>query len=78
MTQSKMGTKKNRGKSCRKKVGLLGLPCRCKGVFCEKCLDPDKHECTFDFAARHQEILEKKNPKIVASKVEKIGGEHCL
>jgi hypothetical protein len=33
---------------------------------------PEVHACTFDYRKAHRELLEKKNPKVEAKKVETI------
>ncbi len=73
-----MGKKTNRCTKCRKKVGFLGIQCRCKDVFCDGCRDPEEHGCSFDFFTHHQDVLKKRNPKIVAEKVERIGGTNTV
>lgn len=70
--------KKNRCTLCRKKVGLLGFNCRCEHVFCDGCRNPDVHKCSFDFFEHNKAILKKKNPRVVADKVEAIGGENYI
>jgi hypothetical protein len=57
---------------CSKKVGLLGLECACKYIFCKKCHFSENHQCTFDFLSSHQKQLKKDNPIIQASKLIRI------
>ena len=54
--------KKNRCKSCNKKVGLTGFECRCGNVFCGMHRYPEEHACTVDFKAIGRVILAKENP----------------
>ena len=35
--------------NCKKKVGLLGVQCRCEYVFCSKHRYPEEHACDFNF-----------------------------
>jgi hypothetical protein len=58
--------------SCNKKVGLLGFKCRCDYVFCSMHRYSDKHTCSFDYKAMGRANLEKANPVIKGSKVDKI------
>ncbi|KAG0523738.1 hypothetical protein BDA96_07G148400 [Sorghum bicolor] len=58
--------------SCRKKVGLLGFPCRCGGTFCALHRYAEKHACGFDFKAAGREKIAKNNPLVVAAKINKI------
>ncbi|OQU80520.1 zinc finger A20 and AN1 domain-containing stress-associated protein 7 [Sorghum bicolor] len=62
----------NRCASCRKKVGLLGFPCRCGGTFCSLHRYAEKHACDFDFKAAGREKIAKNNPLVVAAKINKI------
>ncbi|CAO2192263.1 unnamed protein product [Urochloa humidicola] len=64
--------KPNRCASCNKKVGLLGFVCRCGGTFCSVHRYTDKHPCDFDFKAAEREQIAKKNPLVVAPKINKI------
>ncbi|XP_052160948.1 zinc finger A20 and AN1 domain-containing stress-associated protein 10 [Oryza glaberrima] len=57
---------KNRCEACRKKVGLLGFPCRCGGMFC------GAHACAFDYKAAGREAIARHNPLVVAPKINKI------
>ena len=57
---------------CNKRVGLLGFKCRCDYVFCGKHRHSDQHECTFNYREHHRNVLEKKYPKLVSSKINKI------
>lgn len=58
--------------SCRKKVGLLGFTCRCGGTFCSLHRYADKHPCNFDYKKADREQIAKKNPLVVAPKINKI------
>lgn len=58
--------------SCRKKIGLTGFQCRCDYFFCSEHRYSDKHECDYDYKALGQELLQKANPVVVASKISKI------
>ncbi|XP_066352214.1 zinc finger A20 and AN1 domain-containing stress-associated protein 9-like [Miscanthus floridulus] len=62
----------NRCASCRKKVGLLGFPCRCGGTFCSLHRYAEKHDCDFDFKTADREKIAKNNPLVVAAKINKI------
>jgi len=56
---------------CNKRVGLLGFPCRCEYVFCSSHRNADDHDCCFDFKSLDRQRLEKANPKVAGSKMEK-------
>ena len=58
--------------SCNKKVGLLGFVCRCGGTFCSLHRYTDEHACDFDFRTAGREQIAKKNPLVVAPKINKI------
>lgn len=63
--------KKSRCYNCNKKVGLTGFECRCDSEvrFCDKCRHSDVHNCTFDYAFQHKELLAKQNIRVVADKL---------
>ena len=63
---------KNRCFSCKKKIGLTGFKCRCGYIFCSEHRYSDKHECTFDYKLAGRAGIAKANPKVVASKINKI------
>lgn len=62
----------NRCFSCRKKVGLTGFKCRCGYVYCGEHRYSDKHGCDFDYKSEAKAQLEKANPVVVASKIDRI------
>ena len=64
--------KKKKCKECKKKLTLLDYPCRCKNFYCKIHRLPENHNCTFDFKTYGQDILSKKNPKIISEKIIKI------
>lgn len=57
---------------CKKRVGYLGIKCRCNGVFCTAHMYPENHACTFDYKAAGAEILTKENPVVKRRKIESI------
>ncbi|EUD67004.1 hypothetical protein C922_02588 [Plasmodium inui San Antonio 1] len=57
---------------CCKRVGLLGIKCRCNHYFCSLHRYADAHNCTFDYKNYHKQQLIKNNVKVVADKVKKI------
>ncbi|KAG2584120.1 zinc finger A20 and AN1 domain-containing stress-associated protein 12-like [Panicum virgatum] len=63
---------RSRCASCNKKVGLLGFVCRCGGTFCSLHRYSDEHPCDFDFKTAGREQIAKKNPLVVAPKINKI------
>lgn len=63
---------KNRCYSCRKKIGLTGFTCRCGYIFCSEHRYSDKHDCPYDYKLAGREDIAKANPKVVASKINKI------
>lgn len=68
----KVQTDTTRCWSCTKKVGLLGFKCRCDYVFCAMHRYSDKHECSFDYRSMNKAALQKANPVVKGSKLEKI------
>ena len=73
-TPSKKKKKKSRKRChhCNTRVGLTGFECRCTNVFCDKHCYADVHDCTYDYAADHRTLLEKENPRVVASKLDRL------
>ena len=49
---------------CRKKVGLIGIECRCGYIYCGSCRGPDKHGCSFDYLTYERDLLAKANVKV--------------
>jgi len=64
--------KKERCYKCNKKVGLLGLNCRCEKMFCSQHLHADEHDCTFDYKKRAQDFIQSNNPIVKKAKIIKI------
>mmetsp|Transcript_39878 Transcript_39878/g.66819 ORF Transcript_39878/g.66819 Transcript_39878/m.66819 type:complete len:295 (+) Transcript_39878:382-1266(+) len=63
---------KKRCFQCNKKVGYLGIECRCLFVFCDKHRFPHSHKCKFDYKKLHQCLLKKENKIVKHSKINKI------
>ena len=40
---------KSRCATCNKKVGLLGIECKCQLVFCNMHRMPEDHQCTINY-----------------------------
>ena len=55
----KIQKNKKRCFSCNRKVGLTGMECRCKYIFCSRCRYPDQHNCTFDYKKHDRKNLSK-------------------
>jgi hypothetical protein len=55
---------RNKCNLCKKKVTLYGIICKCKNLYCYKCLDSDIHKCIFDYKLENQNILRKKMESI--------------
>lgn len=60
------------GSGCRKRVGLMGIRCRCGDVFCPEHRYSDRHECSYDYKAAGREAIAKENPVVRASKLLKV------
>jgi hypothetical protein len=73
-TPVKRKVQKNKKKcwECKKKVGLTGIECRCRYVFCGQHRYPDDHSCDFDFQTMGKKRLAEANEKIVSSKFERL------
>lgn len=57
--------------TCKKKTVSV-YACTCRGRFCMKCRMPEDHKCTFDHKQAYKALLELKNPKVVAAKLDPI------
>ena len=68
----KKKVKKKKCKNCKKKIKTIPMKCKCNLEFCFKCYYPEKHNCTFDRREFYKKKLEKENPLINFSKLEKI------
>lgn len=55
---------------CKTKIGLLGIECKCGFKFCGIHRYAEAHHCTFDFKKHDRKILEKRNPQVVADKLD--------
>jgi len=64
-----MKKKKNRCKSCNKKVGPLGFECRCGDVFCGMHRYPEEHDCKVNLKEIGRQILDKQNPLCMGDKL---------
>jgi len=63
---------KRRCFSCRKKVGLTAVPCRCGYVYCVTHRMATDHNCDFDYKSHARSVLAGANPLVAAAKVHKI------
>ena len=53
-------------------VLITGFHCRCGEQFCALHRYADKHSCPFDYKTSGREELQRKHPKVVATKVQKL------
>jgi len=68
-------TNRSRCWHCKRKVGIVGIECRCGYVFCGKHRYADEHKCDFDHRKRHQDNLRMANKIVKAEKFDKIQKE---
>jgi hypothetical protein len=68
-------TDKERCWTCRRKLHLSGVECRCGYVFCGKHRYADEHDCTFDHYKRHQQALAKQNQIVKHDKFDRLNDE---
>jgi hypothetical protein len=52
-------SEKNRCEQCKKKVGIIGLKCKCNKLFCVSHLQAELHGCNYDYKKEGQENLKK-------------------
>jgi len=57
----------------KKISGLISFSCKCDyKILCQNCKYPENHSCKHDFKKDGVIELDKKNPKIIGNKLEKI------
>ncbi|MCL7023506.1 hypothetical protein MKW94_011445 [Papaver nudicaule] len=56
--------------TCRKKVGLTAIKCKCGMTYCATHRYPEKHGCTFDYKALGRNAISKANPVVKAEKLD--------
>lgn len=49
-----------------------GFHCRCGNQFCALHRYADQHSCSFDYKTAGREELERKHPRVVAAKIQKL------
>lgn len=54
---------------CQKKVGIFGVECKCKLIFCSRHRLPEMHQCSFDFKSKGKDQLMKDLVKIQNNKI---------
>lgn len=59
---------------CKKKLGLMVFTCKCSDskMFCITHLQPEAHECSYDFKTEQLNSLTKKLTKVVNEKIAKV------
>ena len=60
---------------CKSKLSLIQIECNkclCGGVYCSKHRLAEQHSCSYDYKTDGKKLLEKRNPRIVAEKLNKI------
>jgi AN1-like Zinc finger/A20-like zinc finger len=56
--------------ACTKKIGLLGVQCRCGYFFCTEHRYAESHGCEYDYKTNERRKLRKQNPVVIANKLE--------
>ena len=65
--------KSNRCACCNKKLGLMEYICKCEKRFCISHLQPQEHDCTFDYRKEASKEIQKiMDSEARASKLERI------
>lgn len=64
--------KKARCAFCAKRLGLLGLECRCGKLLCTAHRQPEEHCCQFDYREAGRAKLAEDNPLVSCSKIERL------
>lgn len=63
---------KNKCWECKKKIGLLGIQCRCKYYFCSKHRYAEEHNCIVDYKTLNKTLLKTQLTKCNFKKIEKL------
>jgi len=63
---------KKRCWTCRRKVGTLGIDCRCGFIFCGEHRYADAHSCKFDHRQFQKDKLRGQNPALVKKMFDRI------
>jgi hypothetical protein len=63
---------KKRCAQCNKKVGILGIKCRCGKLCCTSHVTAETHSCTFDYKTAGQQQLSTMLVHIGPERMEKI------
>ena len=63
---------KKRCFDCNKKVGLLGMECKCGYVYCSGHRLPENHKCDFDHKRCGMDKLRQELKKVGRGKIEEI------
>lgn len=63
---------KERCSECNKKVGILGIKCRCGKLCCTNHITAETHNCSFDYKLLGQQQLSTMLVHVAAERIEKI------
>ncbi len=63
---------KKRCDHCNKKIGILGIKCRCGKTCCSSHVTAETHGCTFDYKTVGQQQLSTILVHVVPERMEKI------
>ena len=63
---------KNRCSHCNKKIGILGIKCRCGKLCCTSHVTAEAHNCTFDYKTTGQQQLSTMLVHVAPERMEKI------
>ncbi|ETW09461.1 hypothetical protein H310_00051 [Aphanomyces invadans] len=63
---------KRRCWTCKSKISLSAVTCRCGYTFCNRHRYAEEHDCLFNFRQLAKRKLEEENPRIVPLKVARI------
>lgn len=63
---------KPRCDQCNKKVGILGIKCRCGKLCCSSHVTAETHDCTFDYKIAGQQQLSTILVHVGSERIERI------
>lgn len=66
------GEGKKRCFNCNRKVGLMGIECKCGMTFCRVHRLPEEHACSYDFGEEGRKKLKKELVRVKKGQLEEI------
>ncbi len=62
--------KKAKCSECKKKLGLIGIKCRCEKMFCTAHIMAETHNCSYDYRGEAMKALSTSMVAVTHDRVE--------